>query len=304
VVPILTDTDVASRLSADRAVATMRDAVLAAHRGELVAPARTAVDLGDGRLLYTSGRWRGRWYGFRAYDTFDRDSSGAGDDQLTVVYDDATGRLAGLVVGAELGRRRTGALGGVAVDAVAPNATTLGLIGTGQQAWTQLWAVAAVRRLESVRVYGRDEGRRRAFADRASDELGLSVTVAASAREAVDGARIVVLATNSPEPVVDAGWLPPGCHVTTVGPKQVGRSEFAADLLDGAGLIVTDSPAQLAGYDPPALAGVGPHADRVVGLGAVVAGDAPGRADDTERTVYLSVGLAGTEVVLAASLLA
>jgi ornithine cyclodeaminase/alanine dehydrogenase-like protein (mu-crystallin family) len=304
VITILTDADVAARVTPELAVEAMREAVLAAHRGELDAPARTVADLGEGRLLYTSGRWRDRWYGFRAYDTFDRDSNAARDDQLVVVHDDSTGRLLGIVVGPELGRRRTGALGGVAVDALAPpDATALGLIGTGQQAWAQLWAVSAVRRLRSVRVFGRDESRRRAFAVRATRELDVDATAADDAHAAVDGADVVVLATNSPAPVIDTAWLPTGCHLTTVGPKQRGRSEFGEDMLAAATTLVTDSPAQLSAYDPPALASSGPIGDRVVDLGAVVAGAAPGRRHETDLTVYLSVGLAGTEVALAARLL-
>jgi ornithine cyclodeaminase/alanine dehydrogenase-like protein (mu-crystallin family) len=303
-VETLTDADVTARVTSALAVETMREAVLAAHRGELVAPARTLADLDEGRLLFTAGRWRGRWYGFRAYDTFDHDSASAHDDQLVVVHDDSTGRLLGIVVGAELGRRRTGAIGGVAADALAAaGASTLGMVGTGHQAWAQLWAISAVRRLETVRVYSRDEGRRRAFADRAGAELGIAATASDSARDAVTEAAVAVLATNSAEPVVDVDWLAGGCHVTAVGPKQQGRSEYPTELLDTASTIVTDSQAQLRGYDPPALAAVGRHADRVQALGTVVAGAAPGRRRDSDRTVYLSVGLAGTEVALAARLL-
>jgi|SoiMethySBSTD1v2_1073268.scaffolds.fasta_scaffold17186_6 ornithine cyclodeaminase/alanine dehydrogenase-like protein (mu-crystallin family) len=300
----LTDAEVRAGLTAADSVATMREAVLAAHRGELVTPARSVTNLGEGRLLFTVGRWRGRWLGYRSYETFDRDHPDARDDQVVVVHDDVTGQLLGIVVGAELGRRRTGALGGVAVDALAPAAAkTLGLVGTGRQAWTQLWAVSAVRKLDTVRVYSRDERRRQEFAERASKELGLATTAAPSAQAAVAEADIVILATNSPEPVIRTHWLAPGCHVSTLGPKQRGRSEFAEDLLESATALVTDSPAQLEAYDPPALAGGDRHASQVASLGAVLAGDAPGRTGDSDRTVYLSVGLAGTEVALAAALL-
>ncbi|HYJ70718.1 MAG TPA: hypothetical protein VEX15_23940 [Nocardioidaceae bacterium] len=301
---ILDDGEVLARLKPAAAVGTMREALLASHRGDLRAPARTVADLGDGRMLFTTGRWVGRWYGYRSYDTFVHDSDAARDDQLVAVYDDATGHLLGAVVGPELGRRRTGALGGAAVDALAPAAaSTLGLIGTGSQAWAQLWAVAAVRSLERVRVFSRDERSRREFAERSGQDLGVAATAAASARAAVDDAEIVILATSSPEPVIETEWLSAGCHVTTLGPKQQGRSEFAEDLLDAATVLATDSVTQLGGYDPPALASRGRHADRVVGLGAVIAGDAPGRRADSDVTAYLSVGLAGTEVALAAGLL-
>ena len=76
----LTDAEVRAGLTAADSVATMREAVLAAHRGELVTPARSVTNLGEGRLLFTVGRWRGRWLGYRSYETFDRDHPDARDD--------------------------------------------------------------------------------------------------------------------------------------------------------------------------------------------------------------------------------
>lgn len=111
---------------------------------------------------------------------------------------DADGRLLGLVVGDELGARRTGALGAVAVDALArPEADIVGVIGTDRQAWTQLWALTAVRDLTQVRVHSPNEQRRRTFAVRAHDELGLVVTPTVDAASAIRNAGIVVLARTS-----------------------------------------------------------------------------------------------------------
>jgi hypothetical protein len=81
---------------------------------------------------------------------------------------------------------------------------------------------------------------------------------------------VVVLATNSPTPVLDPAWLSPGTAVTTLGPKQVGRSEFDPSLAASAGLVTTDSVRQLNGYDPPFVLAGTPARDRVVRLGAVL----------------------------------
>ncbi|MGH9059514.1 MAG: ornithine cyclodeaminase family protein, partial [Acidimicrobiales bacterium] len=67
---ILHDEDVVERLSATDAVRWMGEVVDADHRGELVAPARVQTDLGDGRLVFTTGRLRGSWFGYRSYGTF------------------------------------------------------------------------------------------------------------------------------------------------------------------------------------------------------------------------------------------
>jgi ornithine cyclodeaminase/alanine dehydrogenase-like protein (mu-crystallin family) len=304
-IEVLRDEDVAARLTPAGAVAAMRDAVLATHARVLAAPPRVWADLSadaddDARVIFTVGGRRGRWYGYRSYDTFGLPS----DDQVTVLHDGTTGAVAGVAVSALLGRLRVGALGGLAVDALAaPDAGTLGLVGTGGQAFAQLWAIRAVRPLAEVVVYGRDPARRAAFVDRVVAELDLPARAASTAEEAVTGKGIVVLATSSGTPVIEAGWVAPGASVTTLGPKQQGRSEFDVALAERAELIVTDSVPQTRAYRPPfLLAGTG--ADRrLVGLGAVLTGDHPLPKDPAAVRLYCSVGLAGTEVALLAHLL-
>lgn len=308
-VTIFTDAD-AARLTPAVAIATMRDAVLAAHGGQLAAPPRTHVDLAGARLAITAGRSRD-WFGYRAYWTGDLSDA----DQLIALHD-ATGRLTAVYVGERLGQYRVGALGAVAVDAIArPDAGTLGIVGTGNQAYAQAWAIRAVRPLSAVTVYGRDPRRRAAFAARLRDELGLPATAAGSAEAAVRDRDIVVLATSSPTPVIDAGWLAPGTSVTTLGPKQVGRAEFDAALADAAALLVTDSPAQVAAYDPPFVLTGTPAAARLTSLGALLASHAGGPGEtsgnggsgdqpvpDDALRLYCSVGLAGTGPALLAAL--
>jgi ornithine cyclodeaminase len=300
VVTVLTDADIAERLDARSAVGWMREAVLAAHSGALHTPPRVSTELGDGRLVFTTGALTGEWYGYRSYDSFSFDPGA----QLVVVHDWHTGAVRGLAVGNELGPRRVGAIGAVALDALAsPTAASLGLLGTGTQAWNQLWAISTVRSLTSVSVFSRDPVRRNAFVARVSAELGLPVDAAGSAREAVEGKDAVVLATNSPVPVVEASWIAPGSYVTTLGPKQVGRAEFGPDLVARAAVAVTDSVAQTSAYDPPfILTGTEQH-DRLTSLGAVLAGEVPGRTSADQTVIFCSVGLAGTETYLLARLL-
>jgi ornithine cyclodeaminase len=239
----------------------------------------------------TAGHLADEWYGFRSYDTFGHESG----EQLVVLHDARTGRIRALAVGEEIGSRRTGAIGGVAVDALArPDASTLGVVGAGAQAWTQVWAAAAVRPLTAVTVFSRTPARREAFAARVRAELGVPAHAAGSATEAVRGRDLLVLATTSPTPVVAAADLAPGTHVNAVGFKQRGRAEFGPDLPAAAGVIATDSPAQADAYQPPIAVPV----DRMRSLGAIVAGDEPGRTSAGEITLFCSVGLAGTEVFL------
>ncbi|MGC5029628.1 ornithine cyclodeaminase family protein [Micromonospora sp. DT229] len=292
---LISDPEVAAALDAPTTVEAMRHALRAAYEGRLVAPPRAAAPLGAGRMVLTAGHLTGQWYGYRSYDTFGH----PGAEQVVVLHDGRTGAVRAVAVGEELGSRRTGGLGGVAVDTLArPDATTLGVIGSGGQAWTQVWAAAAVRPLREVTVFSRSAARRTAFADRVRAELGIPARAVDTARAAVHDRDVVVLATTSPTPVLDAADLTPGTHVNAVGFKQRDRTEFGPDLLDAAAVLVTDSPAQAGAYVPPMLAAEAPYASRLRDLGAVLAGTAPGRTAADQISVFCSVGLAGTEVFL------
>ncbi|MDA8332088.1 MAG: ornithine cyclodeaminase family protein [Candidatus Dormibacteraeota bacterium] len=291
---VLNDGDILQRLTATDAVRWMGEAVDAHQRGELVAPPRLQAEFGDGRLVFTAGRLRGSWFGYRSYDSFPVDPGA----QVIVVHDERSGRVRAIAVGNELGARRTGAIGAVAADALAgADAGVVALIGSGTQAFTQLWALAAVRSLREVRVFSRDESRRVAFAEAVAPLLGGPARTVRDARAACEGADIVVLATSSPTPVIDASWVGCGALVTTVGPKQQGRAEFGLDLAEAASLLVTDSLEQIGAYHPPHVLAGTPHEHRLVSLGAVRSGEAAATGSDA-ISVFFSVGLAGTEAHL------
>jgi alanine dehydrogenase len=291
---LLNDHDVRAYLDPATAVDAVRAALLASYRGALHAPPRVRADLGDGDLVFTAGQLDSLGvFGFRAYDTF------ADQEQLVAVWGREDGRLQVLVYGNELGARRTGAIGAVAVDLAArPGPIRLGLAGSGTQAWTQLWAITAVREIAKVTVTARHPEHAAAFAERAASELGVVASPAATVEETVRDRDVVIVATNSGVPVLEAGWISPGTHVSTVGPKTVSRHEVPAALGERAGAILTDSAAQLAAYPEPHLFAGQPVSD----LGAVIAGAATARSSPEQITVFCSVGLAGTEVAVAAAL--
>ena len=291
---IVYDDDIRALLDARDAVRWMGEAIDANYGGDFVAPPRVHADLGDGRIVFTTGHLRGSWFGYRSYDTF----AAKPGSQVVIVHDESSGEVRAIGIGNELGPRRTGAIGAVAAEALSsPTATVAAIIGTGTQALTQLWALSTVRSLSEVRVFSRSPARREAFAELAQHLYGVACNAAPTARDAVDGAQIVVLATSSSTPVIDASWLEPDAYVTTLGPQQQGRAEFGLDLPAVAALIVTDSPSQLDAYDPPNMLVGTLHHDRIASLGAVRAGDVT-RPGAGSVTVFCSVGLAGTEAFL------
>ena len=291
---MLTDHDVRARLSPEMAVGAARRALIDAYSGALSAPPRLHAEIGDLTLAFTVGGYREGPVGFRAYGTWPAES-----DQVVLVWGQ-DGRLQGLVVGWELGARRTGALGASAADVLArANAATVGLVGSGAQAWAQLWALTSVRTLGEVRVHSPTSEQRERFARRARQELRLAAGAVPSAQEAVADADIVILATRAQTPVIDACWIKDGAHVTTLGPKTVAGHETPPELAERAAVVVSDSPEQARAYGKPFFT------DKpLIHLGAVLTGATPGREKDDEITLYCSTGLAGSEFVLAHELLA
>ena len=290
---VLGDDDVRRWLSPQAAVAAAREALTAAYWGELAAPPRLHAQAGDISLAFTAGGFPGGPLGFRVYGTWPGPS-----DQAVLVWDGG-GRLAGVITGTELGARRTGALGGVAADLLAPpGEVTAAVLGSGAQAWTQLWAATAVRQFRQVRVFSPTAGHAAAFAARAWAELGLPAAAVGSAREAVTGADLILVATRAAHPVLESGWVSPGAHVTTIGPKTADAHELPPTLADRAEVVVSDSPAQAAAYGEPFFT-----SRPLTHLGAIAAGQASGRRRTDQLTLYCSTGLAGSEVVIAATLL-
>lgn len=293
-VTLVSDDDVRTRLTAVDAVRWMGEAVDAQHRGDLVTPPRVHAELDGGRLVFTAGQLRGDWFGYRSYDSLPTNPG----SQLIVLHDEGTGDVRAIAVGNELGPRRVGALGAVAANALASSAAgVVAVIGSGTQAWYQLWALAAVRDLREIRVHSRSAARRASFVERLRSVTTAECRESADARSAVEGADIVILATNSSAPVLEADWLDRGCHVTTLGPKQRGSAEFGVDLPAAAALLVTDSLEQINAYDPPNVLVGSDHASRLVSLGSVRAGEVALPPGD-RISLFFSVGLAGTEAYL------
>lgn len=293
-VPVLFDDDILQRAVMSELVEVCRSALVAEARGELTAPARHSVGFDDGAIVFTAGG-NEVLAGFRAYETFPTSAQ----HQVVAVWNRGSGRLTGVVVGEQLGAYRTGALGGVAVDVLsARGASTCAVIGTGLQATTQLLATAAVRRLDHVWCYSRSEEGRHSFAERMTAVLGIPVTAAPDARSAVADAQVVLLATRAREPVIAATDLLPDAHVSTVGPKGSMAYELPPDLVEGSWRIASDSPLQIRSQSSFFLTDES-TLGRIEHLGTLE----PLGENRGGRTCYLSAGLAGTEVLVAAHLL-
>lgn len=222
---------------------------------------------------------------------------------LVPLYEIASGDLAAMIEADYMGQLRTGAASGVATKFLAPRgASVAATIGTGGQARTQLEAIAAVRKLKSARVYGRNADRRKQFAEAMSQKLGIPVEPANSAAEATRGAQIICTATTASQPVLTAADLSSGAHINAIGANHAHKRELDGQAVAAANLIVVDSvdqSRQEAGDLILAFNNDESRWSQVKTLSDLVAGKIPGRTTDSQITLFKSNGIASWDLAVA-----
>lgn len=228
----ITEAQVRELLSMPKAVELMRGVFSSLARGEAINQPRRRLILPTGSVLHSLAGAYGKYFGTKIYST----NPGHGAHFFFLLFDAETARPLATIEANYLGQIRTGAASGMVTDLLASKGhAVLGIIGSGFQAHSQLEAMRAVRDLSEVRVWSRDASKRIAFAQ------ANQVTAVDTAEQAVRGANIVVTATNSKEPVLEASWISPGTHVNAMGSNTATRRELPAELIAKADLIVVDS---------------------------------------------------------------
>lgn len=298
---VLRDGDVRSLVNISDAIDALEQAFVALSHGHAINRPRTRLILSNGILHVLTASFPGAGVlGLKTYTAFRREPVRS----VVLLFSAESGSLLSLVEAEWLGRIRTGAMSGLATRHMAiTGASSLGLIGSGKQALTQLQAVCAVRPISAISVYSRRLPECEAFCEQAAQQLQMRVTAASSAREAVEDADIVITATNSGEPVFSGEWLKPGCHVNAIGSNWSRRREIDEEALERASLIATDSMEQArieAGdFILPANAGKFDW-ERVWELADIVAGDGPQRNSPYDITLYKAVGVGLEDITIAA----
>lgn len=230
--------------------------------------------------------------GFKAYVGF---PTGARFVVGLFAYDQP--ELKVLVEASRLGQLRTGAASAVAARYLArPNATTLGIIGTGRQAETQVACIrSALPKIDRVVAYSRNQQRLADFCKRFGAE------VADSGRQAAEQ-DIVVTITTSSKPVLVGKWLKPGTLVCAAGANQAGSRELDDEALLRASTVVCDlkeqASTEAADLIEPVERGVLAWHE-IQELARVVSGDVVGRHSNDDIIVFKSVGIASQDIALA-----
>src|SRR5262249_42857875 len=150
--------------------------------------------------------------GFKAYTTGRK-----GAHFHVSLYDGKTGALLALLHADYLGQMRTGAASGVASEYMArPDASEVGLFGSGKQARTQLLAVCKVRKVRGSQVYSTNDEHRRASAKEMSALCQTEVEPVPRPEMAAEDKDIIITATSSREPVLNGHWIAEGTHLNVI----------------------------------------------------------------------------------------
>jgi ornithine cyclodeaminase/alanine dehydrogenase-like protein (mu-crystallin family) len=295
---VLSRDDVRLHLTFERCIPLMRDAAAALSQGDVRLLLRSVLPLAEDHkfgimpgALGTDG-----FFGAKLVSVFPQNAwRGLQSHQgVVALFDPQIGSPVCLAHGGEVTRVRTAAASAAATDVLArPNAHRLAILGCGEQAESHLEAIACVRPLASVTVWGRHNGRAAAFAREAAARTGIRVTPSDTVQEAVAEADIVCTVTGASDPILRAEWLPAGVHVNAVGASTPDAAEIDEALVAQCRLFVDHRESALRqGGEIQRAKAVGLVGDDciVAELGEVILGRSEGRRSDEETTVYKSLG--------------
>jgi alanine dehydrogenase len=293
---VLSEADVTGLLDLEALLAALGDALVSASAGRATAPPRVATWAEDGGLGAMPVHLPGIALGAKLVSVFpgNHDRGRPSHQALIALFDPTDGTPLAVLDGTRITAARTGATAAVAAGALArPDAAVLAILGAGVQGRSHLDAFPLVRKFREIRVASRTPGRAEALAQHhpAARAVG-------GFQEAVAGADVVCCCTDTREPILQAGWLAPGAHVSSVGgtfgpeldPAVVRAGRV---FVEWRGAAANPPPAgahELQGLDP----------DTLTEVGEVLAGTRPGRTSPDELTVYKSTGHAVEDAAAAA----
>ena len=294
----LTEADVQRLVTVKDAIATLEHLFETWPEPGTVNLPRQRATIGNGALNLMGAAWgAAELYGLKAYYGV------PGGRFHVLLYSSRDRSLKAMIEADHLGRMRTGAASGLATKILAnPGARTLGVIGAGRQAFTQVAAVCAVRKIEMVRVFTRTAEHREVFAREIEKKLRVASKPVASGEAAVGDADVVITITKSAEPVLRANWLKSGVHINAAGANAASRREVDAETVLRSTVRATDHLAQAqveAGEYRDLVAAGRLKWQDVVELGNILAEKVPGRRGPADITLFKSLGIALEDIAFA-----
>ena len=306
----LTRNDVENLLDMPSAIEAVREAFRLIYEGEAELPVRANIPVArhEGSLMSMPAYLGGEMdaLGAKLISFYGTNPTRRGLPAIqgnVVLFDGRTGALLALMDAGYLTAMRTGASGGVATRYLAKeDARTLTIFGSGVQAPYQVEAALCERAIERVFVLSRTPANAEALALKLEQMFNVSAQATVDVKVAVEAADILVTATSTHEPLFDGSLLRPGVHISGTGSHLPYASEVDASAVQRAKVVVDQMSACLTEAGDlirPIEDGVYDASQIHAEIGAIIAGDKPGREGDDEITFFKSVGLAAQDVAVA-----
>lgn len=298
---VITAAEVEALLPMPLAIETMRRAMTQVSERRTVLPLRQFMEIPDapGKLAVMPGYIADPpCFGVKTVAKYIHPPGSPHGSHVGIVqlFDAGTGLLLAIIEGGSLTGIRTAAASAMATDALArPEARRLAILGTGEQARRHVVAMAAVRPIDHVSIWGRNAANALAFAA----SLDLPARACATVEAAVADADIVCTTTPAVEPILFGAVLRPGTHVNLVGSAIPTTAEADVALVAASDFYVDYREAALAqaGELRNAIAAGAVTADHIRGeIGEVLLGLAPGRSSAEAITVYKSLGVTAQDL--------
>jgi ornithine cyclodeaminase len=199
---------------------------------------------------------------------------------------------------------RTGAAGAIAAKYLArEQIETVGVLGAGAQARYQIRALKLVRNFKRLLIYSKTSERVEQYVAEMSKELGVDIEKMDNPATVVRDSDVIITTTPAKAPIIQAGWLHPGLHITAMGSDAEEKQELAADAVGRANVLVCDRKSQafrLGELHHARDAGVISEDDeRIIELGDLTSGRKSGRQNDEQITIADLTGTGAQDTAIA-----
>jgi alanine dehydrogenase len=288
----LSEADVASLLEPADAIAAVAECFARLGRGEIDNRPRVRQKVDGGAFAVMSAVDHGEH--LAAVKTYAWVA--AGTPFVVCLFDLQLGELVAVIEADKLGQLRTGAASAVAANHLAREGKlSLGVIGCGWQAESQVECIREAVAIERVVAYCRTEENLERFCEKVGAERGETHRDAAEQD-------IVVTVTTTRDPVLRGEWLKPGALVCAVGANDPRARELDNAVLERASFVCCDSreQAKLESGDliEPIEQGLLDWLE-VHELHEVIAGDVQGRQSPDDIVLFKSNGIAAWDLWIA-----
>lgn len=307
----ISEKNIIELLTIGEVIESVRVALRDYSHERVMVPSRVAMDVRgpDNSVIFLSANYLSMpYYGLKHAATCPGNAEKGEKTVLSDIhlYCADTGKPLAVLSANHLTAMKTGAAAAVATDLLARTAdAVLAIVGAGVQARTQAAAIQEVRPIRELRVFDLDRGRAQAFAEYIDTmkNRNYTVTIADTAGECVSHADIVSTCTPSATPVISGDLISEGTHINAIGSFTPRMQEIDAETVAKADKIVTDSvPEAMAAAGDllvPLERGQFQASDLYGELGDIVAGKIHGRENQSEITLYESVGFAALDIAVA-----